>query len=204
MKSKKYSAFDIAQWFINRAKLDADLTCDETNLISQLKLQKLLYYAQACSLALNNERLFDDSILAWKLGPVVEKVYQKYKPCGRRPIEYFEPVAFDEETEVLLEFIYSKFAIYQASHLVNLTHNDDCFNNTLQSHEINIADIKSDFEKKWLKDVDIETKKEQYLNTAETAYLNSFDKLSEYLKNENANATDEVVDLDWTKLNDTK
>lgn len=200
MTNTKYSVFDIAQWFINRAKLDTDMTCDQTNLISQLKLQKLLYYAQACHLALYNKKLFDDKILAWTYGPVVESIYQKYKPCGRQPIEDFEPVALDEETEILLEFIYSKFGIYCASHLVKLTHDDDCYKKTAQSKEINIADIKKDFEQKWLKDVDIEANKEQYRNNAETAYLNCDSELSEYLKNEINNPDSETVSIDWKNI----
>ena len=43
--------------------------------ISNLKLQKLLYYAQAWYLALHNEPLFPESIEAWVHGPAVPPVY---------------------------------------------------------------------------------------------------------------------------------
>jgi len=49
--------------------------------ITHLKLQKLLYIAYGWNLVLNKEhpRLFDESIQAWKLGPVIPSVYYFYK-----------------------------------------------------------------------------------------------------------------------------
>ena len=49
--------------------------------ITHLKLQKLLYIAYGWNLVLNKEhpRLFDESIQAWKLGPVIPSVYYYYK-----------------------------------------------------------------------------------------------------------------------------
>jgi len=47
--------------------------------ISQLKLHKLLYYAQAWHLAFESRPLFDDEIQAWAHGPVVKAVYRKYR-----------------------------------------------------------------------------------------------------------------------------
>lgn len=41
-----------------------------------LKLQKLLYYCQAWSLATQDKPFFADEIQAWKNGPVVVSVYQ--------------------------------------------------------------------------------------------------------------------------------
>ena len=47
--------------------------------ISNLKLQKVLYYAQMESLQKNNRVLFDDDIEAWRHGPVVPSVYFSYR-----------------------------------------------------------------------------------------------------------------------------
>ena len=48
--------------------------------ISNMKLQKLLYLAQGIHLAINNDTpLFEDSINAWKYGPVVPSVHHKFK-----------------------------------------------------------------------------------------------------------------------------
>lgn len=53
---------------------------------TNLKLQKLLYYAQAWYLALYGEPLFDDEIQAWVHGPVVRSVYNEFKKFVAQPI----------------------------------------------------------------------------------------------------------------------
>jgi len=54
--------------------------------IDQMKLQKLLYYANAWWLAFNGEPLFDEDIEAWPWGPVVRNVYLEFREFGRKPI----------------------------------------------------------------------------------------------------------------------
>ncbi|MBE8221831.1 MAG: DUF4065 domain-containing protein [Bdellovibrionales bacterium] len=65
-------AISIAEYFVKFFKNKNEET-------TALKLQKLLYYAQGVGLSHYNFKLFEDPILAWKLGPVVEKVYYEYK-----------------------------------------------------------------------------------------------------------------------------
>lgn len=54
--------------------------------ITNLKLQKLLYYSQAWHLALYNKPLFDADFEAWVHGPVQPQVYRKYKKYAWTPI----------------------------------------------------------------------------------------------------------------------
>lgn len=54
--------------------------------IDQMKLQKLLYYAHAWYLALNDTPLFDEDVEAWPWGPVVREVYSQTRDYGRQPI----------------------------------------------------------------------------------------------------------------------
>lgn len=51
-----------------------------------MKLQKLLYYVQAWSLAWRDEPMFPEEIEAWQYGPVIEPIYQEYKHFGYDPI----------------------------------------------------------------------------------------------------------------------
>ena len=54
--------------------------CNKSNLpISNLKLQKLLYFIQAAFLVEKGHACFPDEIEAWDFGPVVPAVYYKYK-----------------------------------------------------------------------------------------------------------------------------
>ena len=73
--SARYSAELIARWFAAWAEAeDAE--------VSNLKLQKLLYYAQGHQLAERGTPLFDDEIQAWSHGPVVKDVYHRFKGFG--------------------------------------------------------------------------------------------------------------------------
>lgn len=50
--------------------------------VSNLRLQKLLYFIQVQSIIALHEPLFQEPIEAWDFGPVVPKVYHKYKIFG--------------------------------------------------------------------------------------------------------------------------
>ena len=115
------SAIDIAHWFINKAK---NMASGKYDCLTQLKLQKLLFFAQAISLKQNNRTLFSEHILRWEYGPVVNSVYQAYKEWGENPITEAPAVSFDKATERILEITYRKYGIYTAGHLVDLTHNE--------------------------------------------------------------------------------
>ena len=59
------SCYDVAQYFLAKADEDAG------DLMSNLKLQKLVYYAQGFALVLLEKPLFPERIEAWIHGPVV-------------------------------------------------------------------------------------------------------------------------------------
>lgn len=112
---------DIANFFIYLSTNQVD-ECFITNL----KLNKLLYYAQGCYLARTGKPLFSDAIEAWQYGPVVPDIYKKYRVCGRNPIQSvdddFNPGIFaGEELEALMD-VYREFGKYSGSALVSLTH----------------------------------------------------------------------------------
>lgn len=54
--------------------------------LTNLKLQKLLYFAYGVHLSLFNQRLFESKIEAWQHGPVVPDVYQEFKSFGKNKI----------------------------------------------------------------------------------------------------------------------
>ena len=94
------TARDVADYLI--ASVDAE----SGDNISNLKLQKLLYYAQGFSLALNGEPLFDEPLVAWAHGPVVTDLYHAFKQYGSGaipPPESFEDSKYDRSTKELLD-----------------------------------------------------------------------------------------------------
>src|SRR6266446_3445682 len=59
---------------------------DDGKSVTNLKLQKLLYYAQAWKLALHGKPLFNDRIEAWVHGPVVPVVFREYRDFKWAPL----------------------------------------------------------------------------------------------------------------------
>lgn len=119
-----YPVADIANYVICRVNADEEF--GET--ISNLKLQKLLYYAQGFHLAWYGAPLFPEPIEAWAHGPVVREVYFRYQPFESAPIPSpveCDPIAaIDSETRELLEQVYSVYGQYSAWGLRNLTHEE--------------------------------------------------------------------------------
>ena len=76
-----YNALDVATYVIKYAHTSG---CEES--MSNLKLQKILYYIQAAFLVEKNRQCFKEAIIAWEFGPVIPEVYQKYKIYGRKGI----------------------------------------------------------------------------------------------------------------------
>lgn len=114
-------AIDIAYWFIDKAAAEAQ---EESDYITPLKLQKLLFFAQAISLKRNNKTVFREQIKCWNYGPVVEEVWKQFGNYHKNPIKEGKEVSFDKTTEKVLEETYKKYGIYTAGYLVKLTHNE--------------------------------------------------------------------------------
>lgn len=99
----------------------------EENL-TNLKLQKILYYLQGYYLAIYDEPLFEDEIEAWKYGPVVNDVYHSYKVYGDNSIIIPDfDFNFDYINNAQKQFInkvYSYFRQFSAIKLMELTHSE--------------------------------------------------------------------------------
>jgi uncharacterized phage-associated protein len=120
MPERPYSASTIAKWFIVWA------TKDEADR-SNLKIQKLLYFAQGHFLGASGEILFTDDIEAWAHGPVVPSLYREYKTFGSGDIEMDEDFDFndiDDETTEFLVSVWERYGGYAAWTLRNMTHSE--------------------------------------------------------------------------------
>lgn len=118
-----YRAMDIARWLLAWAdEDDADL--------SNLKLQKLLYYAQGHYLGQTGESLFDEEIQAWAHGPVVPAVYRSFKAYGAGPIDTDEALGdsfcWDDyrDVEDHLIAVWNTYGHFAAWALRNRTHRE--------------------------------------------------------------------------------
>lgn len=147
-----YSVQDIAKWILTRNRLEVQT--EDGDYISNLKLQKLLYYSQGCFLALRDKPLFDSPIEAWTYGPVVPEVYHLYKSYGSSAIDSSD-IIFDTdlilpEDRNILEEVYSEFGQYSAAKLVKMTHEETPWISTKKNCVIDNEVIKKYFKENYV------------------------------------------------------
>ena len=98
-----YDALTIAEYIIYFANL-------KKSPISNLKLQKILYFNQAEFLVMKGVPCFNDEIEAWDFGPVVPKVYRKYKIYGSGDIPSDISISFsilEEDKKMISEVVFA-------------------------------------------------------------------------------------------------
>lgn len=122
-----YKALDIANKLLAMA---SNNSCED--LMSNMKLQKLLYYQQGFHLAMFGSPLFDEEIEAWMYGPVVPSVYSHFKSHGNNGImpEVDEPVTLTDEEENLFNEVYDIYGRYSAYGLMDMTHSESPWKST--------------------------------------------------------------------------
>lgn len=115
----------VAKYFLSRSTPNTDYS------ITHLKLQKLVYYAQAWHVALNGSEnpLFEDRIAAWVHGPVCRALYEEFKKYGRFEIEPEEfPMELNEEENKkkleTLKMVWDNYGEYDGKFLEALTHQE--------------------------------------------------------------------------------
>jgi uncharacterized phage-associated protein len=115
------TARDVADYFL--ASVDAE----SGDNISNLKLQKLVYYAQGVYLALLGGPLFDDPICVWQHGQVVPDLYRVFKEYGSGaipPSENFDRSKYSQFTIDVLDEVRSVYGQYSALKLREMTHRE--------------------------------------------------------------------------------
>jgi len=116
------TALDAARFLIYAAAAE-----DEPELLTNLRLQKLLYYAQGWYLAAEDRPLFPEGIEAWASGPVVPDVYAEFQRFGTQGIPYPEVVPAENLTpaeEQHLRDVWQSYREFSAVRLRELTHAD--------------------------------------------------------------------------------
>lgn len=94
--------------------------------MTTMKLQKLVYYAQAWSLAWDDRPLFHDPIEAWEHGPVVRSLFDRHR--GQRWISDLDPgsdPALDALSRETIEGVLERYGALSPEVLSELTHAED-------------------------------------------------------------------------------
>jgi uncharacterized phage-associated protein len=112
------------------AKYLLSLVDDEKGqIISNLALQKLLYYCQGYYLGSTGEKLFEEDIIAWRYGPVVPTVYEEYKrnECRALPTNELTNEIVNKMTKEqreIIETVFDYYKGYSAIGLMEKTHSE--------------------------------------------------------------------------------
>ena len=109
------SYVDVAGYFI-------DLANQTGATVSNLKLQKLVYYSQAWHLAIHGTPLFEEDFQAWVHGPVIPVLYQKYKAFGWQPIQDDASPNLPEKVLRFLNEVSEEYFACDAYELEQMTH----------------------------------------------------------------------------------
>lgn len=126
-------AINIAKYIINKCTI-------EQHPISNLQLQKILYYIQKSFLQ-NNMVAFDDEIEAWQFGPVVPEVYYQYCGFGSMPIRMNYTVILSGKDISLMDPIIEQKRFLNPWDMVQDTHKEgkawaQVYKNGLGNHHI--------------------------------------------------------------------
>ena len=105
-------AKDVALYFLSRESM------------SNKKLQKLCYYAQAWHYAFYDEGLFYQDVEAWVHGPVIKDVYNEYRNNKWKPIPKVQSPNLNEDVLEFLDDVYNKYGEFDAEQLEILTHSE--------------------------------------------------------------------------------
>ncbi|HSN93121.1 MAG TPA: type II toxin-antitoxin system antitoxin SocA domain-containing protein [Anaeromyxobacteraceae bacterium] len=92
--------------------------------MSAMKLQKLVYYAQAWSLALRGAPLFRERVQAWAHGPVVYELFELHR--GRYVVVSLPPPVREltRDERALVDGVVSYYGTMTAEALSTLTHGE--------------------------------------------------------------------------------
>ena len=135
-------AIDVANFFIDRMKYTDDP-------MTNARVNKFLYFAQGHCLARLGVTLFDDDIEAWRYGPVVREVYDKFRTYEKNPIqsvsEEYSLDIFTSEQITLLNDVIAKYNRYSTGNLISISHTvnspwdkarSKCANHIIEDHDM--------------------------------------------------------------------
>ena len=112
------TAQDVASYMVWHTQTHGDT-------ITNLKLQKLLYYAYGWYLAFYDRELFRDPIRAWVRGPAVHEVWRRYNHYGWQPIAARATKPnLDEHTANHIEEVLRAYGNFSALSLEDMTHKE--------------------------------------------------------------------------------
>ena len=112
----KTTVFDVAKYILS-----------EQGEMTAMKLEKLVYYAQAWALVWDEEPLFAEKIEAWANGPVVPLLYQMHKGFFKVSVKNIRGKIsnLSANKKDTINKVLEGYGKFSAQQLIDLTHTED-------------------------------------------------------------------------------
>lgn len=105
-------ALDAAQYIISQF-------AEKDMIITNVRLQGILYFVQAQSLIALNEPMFDDTMEAWSVGPAISEVYRAYKNNNFQSVG-LKKARIGNTDKFLIDFVLEQCSKYTTSELIRI------------------------------------------------------------------------------------
>ena len=115
------SVFDVAKYVL-----------EKVGTMTAMKLQKLVYYCQAWSLAWDDVPLFDEDFQAWANGPVCPELYRRHRGIFRIERDFFKdlaPYGFTDDEKETMDQVILYYGDKEPHWLSELTHRENPWKN---------------------------------------------------------------------------
>ena len=105
----------------------AQYVISKTGEITTLKLQKLVYYCQAWSLAWDGKPLFDEDFEAWANGPVNPRLFRAHQgrfTVGEHFFDDYKYNGFTDDEKETMDIVINDLGEKDSQWLSDLTHSE--------------------------------------------------------------------------------
>ena len=117
-KFSPVSADAVSSWFVNHADREAG------EAITQLKVQKLVYYADAWFLANFDKPMVNEDFQAWAHGPAIPSLYTKYRDYRWEALPEEPKQKLPKNLQSFLSAVYDEYGQFSAKKLEQMTHEE--------------------------------------------------------------------------------
>ena len=116
-----YSVQAVANAFIKIAR-------QNKREITNIQLQKEVFFAHGWYLGIEHEPLVDETAEAWRYGPVFPSLYRDLRCYGSgavtKALDTYDAIPEDSDIFDFLRAVYAKYSQYTPGELIDLTHRD--------------------------------------------------------------------------------
>ena len=138
-----FPLYTVASYIFEKYKVEFGTTIDE------MKLHKLLYFAQRESIIQTGNPLFDATFRGWKYGPILKEIRESYKNNSFVPVTSSSDI---NEMAPIIDTVFEQYAEKDSWSLSRLTHGEYSWKksregvpeNINSDKPINVEDIRID------------------------------------------------------------